>query len=129
VSPVANYPGFDATSFAYYGDGPKYTNNAPLAYGAAWVPGDVISGVVDFGANTITMFKNGVSQGVMYSGAAVSTAPLFAMWGPGTGNIGGRGCTINTGQLPFASVLVPGEQPWDVAAASFSDAFDEGAFA
>ena len=59
-------------SFYYMGNGNKSTGNGGgqtvAAYGAAYSTGDVISTGLDMDAGTITFYKNGVSQGVAYTG-------------------------------------------------------------
>lgn len=45
-----------------------YNDSAFSAFGAVWGVGDVIGAVLDFNAGTITYYKNGVSQGVAFSG-------------------------------------------------------------
>ncbi|CAA2107092.1 SPRY domain-containing protein [Variovorax paradoxus] len=63
-------------SWAYTNTGTRRTNSVGVAYGASYTLADVIGMVVDFAAGSITFYKNGVSQGVAYSG--LSFAELFA---------------------------------------------------
>lgn len=75
---VSNFAGASADSGGYYSQtGAKYNNGGQTAYGAAFVAGDVVGVALDIDAGTITMYKNGVSQGVMYSTLGGGT--IFAM--------------------------------------------------
>jgi hypothetical protein len=99
---LSNFPGNDANGFGYYGpNGNKYNGSGAVAYGAAYAVGDYIQGVIDFGTNEMTLYKNGVSQGIAFSGSSISSAALFPMVGSGTSGAGIRGTTINCGQRPF----------------------------
>lgn len=103
---LANYPGIDADARSYYSHtGEKYTNNAGAAYGATYANGDVI-GVrfkLNAGNGELTFYKNGVSQGLAWSGGALNSGTWFLMWGPATVGAATRSCTLNTGQSAFAS--------------------------
>ncbi|CAA2108205.1 SPRY domain-containing protein [Variovorax paradoxus] len=63
-------------SWTYTNSGSKRSSSSSVAYGASYTLADVIGMVVDFSAGSITFYKNGVSQGVAYSG--LSFAELFA---------------------------------------------------
>ena len=82
----------------YYGfNGNTYTSPSTYAYGASYTTNDVIGVALDSDAGTLTFYKNGVSQGVAFTGL---TDKLL---GP---NIGAGGATqtvsLNFGQRPFA---------------------------
>jgi hypothetical protein len=62
----------------------KMASNVYLAYGAVLAQGDVVGIALDMDARTITFYKNGVSQGIAYSGF---TAPVYAAIGGGNGNV------------------------------------------
>ncbi|WP_219211952.1 SPRY domain-containing protein [Variovorax boronicumulans] len=70
-------PGGAANSASYrLQDGQRYRAGSFSLYGAAYAAGDVIGMVVDRAANTVEMFKNGVSQG-MFEDALPTTGPIF----------------------------------------------------
>jgi hypothetical protein len=87
--------GPDPDGYGYAMSGSKF-NNGISAYGASWTSGDVIGCAIDASGATssITFYKNGVSQGVAFSGlsgnfiAAVSCS--------------GNTINLNFGQRPFA---------------------------
>ena len=63
-----DYPGYVSGSYAYNSSGLKRNNASTSSYGAAYVQGDVIGLALDLDAGTATFYKNGVSQGVAFSG-------------------------------------------------------------
>ena len=80
--PVAGntHPGYDAYSWAYYSDtGNKLNNNTSVSYGATYASGDVIGVAFDADAGSLTFYKNGVSQGVAYTG--LTSGPYFPVIG------------------------------------------------
>jgi hypothetical protein len=81
----------------YYTNGNKQINGAtPAAYGATWTTGDIIGVAIDRSANSITFYKNGVSQG-----AIVNTFPSQTVL-MGCYLVTGQSLTFNFGQRPFA---------------------------
>ena len=89
-----SYP--SGSSFGYYFTGGKYgggLNNA--AYGASYTNGDTIGTALDLDAGTITFYKNGVSQGVAWTG-------LSGEFAPATGLYSTSNHDVNFGQRPFA---------------------------
>jgi hypothetical protein len=60
----------------YYFNGNKYDGATPSAYGATFTTNDVIGVALDMDAGTITFYKNGVSQGVAFSGLTGTYFPL-----------------------------------------------------
>jgi hypothetical protein len=87
----------DPTGKAYYSaDGNKYTNGSGSAYGATYTFGDVIGIALDLDAGTLEFYKNGVSQGVAFSG--LSGGFQFAV----ACNANNSSLAINFGQRPFA---------------------------
>ncbi|WP_341914533.1 SPRY domain-containing protein [Ferrovibrio terrae] len=90
---AANYLGNNAYGWSYHGNGTKYNNASAPAYGAAWGAADFIGIVVDSNAHTLTFCKNGVSQGVAFSGLPEDLS--FAI---GQATAGG---VMNCGQAPF----------------------------
>lgn len=107
INTANNWPGSNtqagawSTGYVYYNDGAKENNNVGAAYGASYTTGDVIGVVIDRDAGTLTYYKNGVSQGVAYSGisAEVDFTPLFECYrSNGTTNAWG----YNAGQQGLA---------------------------
>jgi len=97
------YAGMYSGGYAYHANGQKWNNNVGAAYGATYTTNDTIGIALDMTAGTITFYKNGVSQGVAYSGITGYVAPAFSMynssyWLP------------NFGQRPFAYAAPSGFQ-------------------
>jgi hypothetical protein len=92
--------GFGATgSYGYAPTGLAYTNNTGTSYGASFTTGDVIGVAFDSSAGTLTFYKNGVSQGVAYTGISTSIvyAPAIGYFQPSSGTQN----SFNFGQRPF----------------------------
>ncbi|WP_447593545.1 SPRY domain-containing protein [Aquipseudomonas campi] len=111
AAPVANFPGVTADGWGYYAySGAKYHNSGSGApYGSAFVGGDVIGVVVDFGLGTLTYYKNGVSQGVAFTNMAGKT--VFPMVGSGAGDARQVGGILNVGEAGFAFPIA-GVETW-----------------
>jgi hypothetical protein len=87
----------DPTGKAYYSaDGNKYTNGSGSAYGATYTFGDVIGIALDLDAGTLEFYKNGVSQGVAFSGLSGGFQFAVACYANNSS------LAINFGQRPFA---------------------------
>lgn len=56
----------------YRNSGSKRINGSESSYGATWVTNDIIGVALDMDAGTITMYKNGSSQGTMHTGISNS---------------------------------------------------------
>jgi hypothetical protein len=87
-----------STQTAMYANDGRNGNNA--AYGATWTTNDIIGVALDLSSSSgsITFYKNGVSQGVMFSSLTSS-----ARWRPLiSGGGGGSTIQMNFGQRPFA---------------------------
>ena len=97
-SDVSNYPGFAANGWSYLSDGTKYNSGTGVAYGATYTTNDVIGVAFDADTRELTFYKNGVSQGVAYTGLAVNT--YFPAFGDGSATGTWSGST-NFGQRPF----------------------------
>ena len=99
-APNAGYVGYTSNSYGYYAqNGGKYNNDAFNPYGASYgTSGDVIGIAFDADAGSLTFYKNGVSQGVAFTGISAGSW-VFAQGDytgdPYTG-------TFNFGQRPFA---------------------------
>lgn len=75
LATLAARVGDTTNSWAYRGNGQKALTGVSSAYGASYAVGDVIGMVYDNG--TITMYKNGTSQGVLISGLTDPVAPMY----------------------------------------------------
>jgi hypothetical protein len=65
---LANASRLQPGGWVYQGTtGNKMNNNSSVAYGATYTNNDVIGVALDMDGNTLTFYKNGVSQGVAYS--------------------------------------------------------------
>ena len=90
---VSTYP--SGSSFGYYFTGSKYGGGlSNAAYGASYTNGDTIGTALDLDAGTITFYKNGVSQGVAFTG-------LSGEFAPATGLYSTANHDVNFGQRPF----------------------------
>jgi hypothetical protein len=91
-------PGNDANSWAYFAsNGNKTTNNTQFAYGETMAAGDLVSVLLDMDAGSVEFWKNGVSQGVAFTGLS---GAMFAAIGD-TSNSNGGVSTANFGASPF----------------------------
>lgn len=111
----------NASGYYYYYDGTKYNNGSSVAYGAAYTAADVIGFEFDADAGTLTAFKNGTSQGVMYSGLTGGEFfPSFCLGSTVTGivdfNFGAKAfsraptsgyLSLNTANLPTPAIIKP----------------------
>jgi hypothetical protein len=92
--------GINANGWGYYGaSGNKYNNGTSTAYGSTYTTNDVIGIAFDADNGTLTFYKNGVSQGVAFSGLASGTY-FFAFSSGSTANT--YSGSANFGQRPFA---------------------------
>jgi hypothetical protein len=86
----------------YATSGLKADFSGAVAYGASSTTGDVLGVAFDNTAGTITFYKNGVSQGVAYSGIS-ATDTWFPYW---YSNVTvSTAWSFNFGQRPFAHPL------------------------
>jgi hypothetical protein len=100
ASAVTGYPGFAANGWGYSGsDASKYNNGSGTAYGATFAANDVIGFAFDADSGSITAYKNGVSQGVMFSSLAANTYYPSIGDGSGTSTFS---AAANFGQRPFS---------------------------
>lgn len=66
-----------ADGWGYFStSGNKFNGGSSAAYGATYAVGDVIGVALDMDAGTLTFYKNGVSQGVAYSGLTGTLYPM-----------------------------------------------------
>jgi hypothetical protein len=99
------YFAIGTAGWCYNADGTKRTNNTDTSYGASFTTNDVIGVSFDGTTGSLTFYKNGVSQGVAFSGLASNTYfPAVADY-TGGGTAGGY---ANFGQQPFTYALPSG---------------------
>jgi len=85
-----------AGSYGYYSNGNKYLGTSPSAYGSSFTTGDTIG--VLAGNGSITFYKNGVSQGVAWSGLSGTYLPFLAeISNTNSMNFGSPPYTISSG--------------------------------
>ena len=72
---IQNTLGTDAFGWAYDSTGNKRTNNSASSYGSTYTSGDVIGIVLALTSGTLTFYKNGVSQGIAFSGLSGTLYP------------------------------------------------------
>lgn len=72
-------------------------NGSFITYGASYADGDIIGVALDKDANTLTFYKNGISQGVFTS--SLTSSPYQPAFSRSTG---APTCDANFGQRPFA---------------------------
>lgn len=88
---------YQGDSYVYFGNtGNKGSQGSQSAYGATYTDGDIIGVAFNSDSGSITFYKNGVSQGVAFTGISGTYAPLV-------GDTGSYGITVscNFGQRPF----------------------------
>jgi hypothetical protein len=85
------------SEFAYLHTGQKRSSGTSSAYGAAYTTGDVIGVALDQDTYEITFYKNGVSQGVAYSGFSGD----FVFIASDGSTASGLTYSFNFGQRPF----------------------------
>lgn len=86
-----------SSMLGYYQDGTKYVGTGSWsAYGSSYTSGDVIG--IKAGGGSLEFFKNGVSQGVAFSG--LTGRYMFMFYNAGSGT---SGVYFNFGQRPVAS--------------------------
>lgn len=107
AAPTSGYCGATADSWGLYGaDGKIWTNNAALAtVYATYAAGAVISLALDMDAGTLTLYKNGVSLGVVVSSL---TGTIYPAWGNAATV---DSATTNFGASPFAYPVPVGYNP------------------
>lgn len=90
--------GSGSRDYVYLGSGSKQNNGVVTAYGAGIAIGDVVGIALDLDVGEITFYKNGVSQGVAFTGLTGNFCPAFGS----TSSSGSTGANFNAGQQPFA---------------------------
>ena len=69
ASRINSWPGF-STQWMWYGGARKLANGSSVSYGASYTQNDIIGVALDLDNHTLTFYKNGVSQGVAWSGTS-----------------------------------------------------------
>ncbi len=127
IEATTAYAGNTADGFCYRIDGNKYSNSTASAYGSSWALNDVIGVALDLDSGTVTFYKNGVSQGIAFTGLSGTFAPVVANGNTSTtktwnANFGQRPFTytpptdfkaLNTQNLPDATIK-KGNQYFDI---------------
>jgi hypothetical protein len=70
---AAQYVGAISETWGYYSSGQKYTNASPSLYGASFTTGNTIGVAYDADNGILTFYKDGVSQGIAFTGLKDST--------------------------------------------------------
>ena len=87
------------SGYAYASDARKINFNTATSYGATWTQNDVIGCALDLDNQTITFYKNNVSQGTAFTGITQNNY----FFGISTGGAWStKGGSLNCGQRPFA---------------------------
>ena len=95
---MPSYVGINGFGWGYYFNGTKYHNGINTAYGAAWTTNDVIGVALDIDTGELTFYKNGITQGVAFTG--LTSGPYFFAVGDGSAT-GTYSASVNFGQRPF----------------------------
>jgi len=99
-STIGSSHGFTANSWGWYFDGNKYNNGTPTAYANSYTNNDVIGVALDMDNGTITMYKNGSSQGTMYTGLSQNIYATIGVYGSGKYIIANFGASEFTYSVP-----------------------------
>ncbi len=78
-------------------NGNKYSGATGSSYGATYDIGDIVGVALDLDTGSITFYKNGVSQGVAFTGLTGTYFPAMSDTGGGNATL-----SFNFGQRPFA---------------------------
>lgn len=82
--------------YAYAASGYKWNNGSQTAYAATYAQNDVIGVALDLDSGTLTFYKNGISQGIAFSGLTGAFYPVVTMSESGSTTV------ANFGQRSFA---------------------------
>jgi hypothetical protein len=98
VNPAISTPNYSGlttgNSYGFNNTSTSYNGQTGTTYGATYTTNDVIGTALDLDTGTITFYKNGVSQGVAYTGISGTFTPMVLL------NTSSN--SINFGQRPFA---------------------------
>jgi len=73
------FVGNDASGWAYYVSGLKFTNGSSASYGASYSTTDYIGVALDMDNGTIAFYKNCASQGTAYTGITGTVYPAVSV--------------------------------------------------
>jgi hypothetical protein len=79
--------------------GIKFVDNTTASYGASFAANDVVGVAFDVTAGTLEFYKNGVSQGVAYTGITGNYFPMLFQYSNTAASVD---TSFNFGQRPFA---------------------------
>ena len=106
---LAQYIGFDTHGYGWdQAGGNILYNNAALSAPGHYTTGDVISILLDCGAQMLIFWKNGVQKGSTVMSISMATGWAPGMNGNGTATV----VTLNVGQTPWAYTPSAGFGPW-----------------
>lgn len=94
---LAGHLGADSDGYGYYVTGAKTNAGALPAYGATYAVTDIIGVALDLDAGELTFYKNGVSQGVAYTGLSGTFFPAGSVFSQGNSILT---CVARTYSLP-----------------------------
>ena len=104
-STFSSYVGSTATGYSYSSDGKKYNNGSGSSYGSTYTTGDVIGCAFNADSGELTFYKNGVSQGVAFTGLT-SVPYFFGIYGRSSATA--NNVYVNFGQRPFSYTVPTG---------------------
>jgi hypothetical protein len=94
---LGGYPGFTSRSYGFSSNSLKWNSGGSAVYTTSWGNGDIIGLAFDADAGSLTLYKNGVSLGVAFSGIPADTYfPAAAAYTSSSVS------NLNFGQRPFA---------------------------
>jgi hypothetical protein len=98
--------------WAWNGVGQRWGNSSGVAYGTSWGANAslTVGVVVDFTAGSITFYKSGVSQGVAFTGLALTAGVL-----PGVSPGNTANATTSIIRTSNFNYPVAGASPWDAS--------------
>jgi len=98
ADPLWNIPTVysQVSALAYRNNGQKYDGTTSSSYGSSYTTGNIIGVALDLDAGTLTFYKNGVSQGVAFSGISGAYIPMTGQF---TYSSSQSYNTINFGQV------------------------------
>jgi hypothetical protein len=101
-----------ASNYFYYsGNGDKYTNSTQQSYsGVTYTEGDIIGVALDLDGDTVTFYKNGVSQGQAFTGLNA---------------VGGYYAMVSTGYNAESAIFYFDSNDWTYSAPSGYSQWDD----
>ena len=106
VSITGNLGSGTPSGFGYGSEtGAKYSDGGNSSYGSSWTSGDVIGVAFDADVGELSFYKNGIDQGVAFTGLTTEYVPVISINGTS------RSASVNFGQKPFKFPPPDGFQP------------------